>query len=339
MMTMPTTRSRTQSNLNASLKPEGATPLKKFAMNEMLSGRSSSCTTMANGAPAPPTKQLADLNLANPLASIVHRADRNGKQQPILSSRRMSLGGPSVRTTQPRRSFGNIFVNIWSALSLHEQQQQQEDLAKVKQNASSTSKVQVAEDNSKAIELRPSILPPASPIDADKKCLVLDLDETLVHSTFRPTNNYDFIIPVEIDGSTHLVYVCKRPGAEEFLIEMAKYYEIVVYTASLSVYADPLLDKLDPEGTIRYRLYREHCVQYEGCYVKDLSLLDRDITQTIIVDNSPMAYAFHPRNAIGCSSFYDDLNDRELQSIGRFLTKFQDVEDVRNHMQQWDANF
>ncbi|KAG2853952.1 hypothetical protein PC115_g25945, partial [Phytophthora cactorum] len=186
------------------------------------------------------------------------------------------------------------------------EQQQQEDLEKVKQGGSSTSKLQTSQVRSKAIELRPSLLPPVSPNDADKKCLVLDLDETLVHSSFRPTDNYDFIIPVNIDGTIHHVYVCKRPGAEEFLIEMAKYYEIVVYTASLSKYADPLLDKLDPEGVIRYRLYREHCVQYEGNYVKDLSLLDRDISQTIIVDNSPMAYAFHPRNAIGCSSFIDD---------------------------------
>ncbi|KAG2796039.1 hypothetical protein PC112_g22374, partial [Phytophthora cactorum] len=74
-------------------------------------------------------------------------------------------------------------------------------------------------------------------------------------------------------------------------------------------------------------------------YVKDLSLLDRDISQTIIVDNSPMAYAFHPRNAIGCSSFIDDPNDRELESISRFLTKFQDVEDVRNHLHIWDADY
>ncbi|EEY57388.1 nuclear LIM factor interactor-interacting protein cleavage-specific form, putative [Phytophthora infestans T30-4] len=270
--------------------------------------------------------QLADLNITYPLASIVHQTDRNGKQQPILNGfRRKSREASRAKEMQQRGSLRHIFGSVLSKFSLSEQQ---EDQQKAKQGRPLTSKIQTV---GTTIQLRPSLLPPVSFVDADKKCLVLDLDETLVHSSFRPTNNYDFIIPVEIDGSTHLVYVCKRPGAEEFLIEMAKYYEIVVYTASLSVYADPLLDKLDPEGTIRYRLYREHCVQYEGCYVKDLSLLDRDITQTIIVDNSPMAYAFHPRNAIGCSSFYDDLNDRELQSIGRFLTKFQDVEDVRNH--------
>ncbi|KAF4046747.1 NLI interacting factor-like phosphatase domain-containing protein [Phytophthora infestans] len=288
----------------------------------------------SNGTLAPPVKQLANLNVASPLASVVHQTDRNGKQQLILTGvRHMSREGSCAKKTQQRGSIRNIFGSIWSALSLHEQQ---EDDEKVKQGRSSTSKRQSA---GRAIELRPSLLPPVYPNDVDKKCLVLDLDETLVHSSFRPTDSYDFIIPVNIDGTVHHVYVCKRPGAEEFLIEMAKYYEIVIYTASLSKYADPLLDKLDPEGTIRYRLYREHCVQYEGSYVKDLSLLDRDITQMIIVDNSPMAYAFHPRNAIGCSSFIDDPNDRELDSIARFLTKFQDVEDVRNHMQLWDANY
>ena len=41
---------------------------------------------------------------------------------------------------------------------------------------------------------------------------------------------------------------------------------------------------------------------------------------TIIVDNSPLSYMFHPQNAIGCSTFIDDVeNDRELHSIGRFL--------------------
>jgi RNA polymerase II subunit A small phosphatase-like protein len=173
----------------------------------------------------------------------------------------------------------------------------------------------------------------------EKKCLVLDLDETLVHSSFKPTTNPDYIIPVDIDGTIHQVYVCKRPGVDEFMVEMAKYYEIVVYTASLSKYADPLLDRLDPQQTIKYRLFREHCVQYEGNYVKDLSLLDREITQAIIIDNSPMSYLFHPRNAIGCSSFIDDMNDRELDSISRFLTKIKDVEDVRSHLHEWDATY
>lgn len=44
--------------------------------------------------------------------------------------------------------------------------------------------------------------------------------------------------------------------------------QVVVFTASLSKYADPLLDLLDPHQTIRHRLFREHCCPYEGNYVK-----------------------------------------------------------------------
>ena len=105
-------------------------------------------------------------------------------------------------------------------------------------------------------------------MDEGKKCLVLDLDETLVHSSFKPTVNPDYIIPVDIEGTVHKVYVCKRPGVDAFMREMGKLYEIVVYTASLSKYADPLLDRLDQDKVIRYRLFREHCVHHEVCVVR-----------------------------------------------------------------------
>ena len=69
--------------------------------------------------------------------------------------------------------------------------------------------------------------------------------------------------------------------------------------------------------------------------MKDLSLLDRDLSQSIIVDNSPSSYIFHPENAIDCSSFIDDPKDRELDQIGAFLKGVKDVKDVRNLCQLW----
>jgi len=139
----------------------------------------------------------------------------------------------------------------------------------------------------------------------------------------------------QIEDVVHFVYVAKRPGVDEFLTEMAKYYEIVIYTASLNKYADPLLDLLDPNRVIRTRLFRESCVYYEGNYVKDLSLLDRDLTQSIIIDNSPSSYSFHPENAIDCSSFIDDPKDRELDQIAAFLKGIKDVKDVRGITRKW----
>lgn len=174
-----------------------------------------------------------------------------------------------------------------------------------------------------------------------KKLLALDLDETLVHSSFQPVPNASFVISVVIEGTVHNVYVMKRPGCNEFLKRLSQYYEIIIYTASLSKYADPLLDILDKELTISKRLFREHCVFYDGHYVKDLSLLNREITQTIIVDNSPMSYVFHPENAIDCSSFFDDPTDVELWQIADFLVSIRSCKDVRlmcRHWREWCRN-
>lgn len=179
------------------------------------------------------------------------------------------------------------------------------------------------------------LLPPIHADDRGKKCLVLDLDETLVHSSFRAVAGADFVIPVHIEDVVHFVYVTKRPGVDEFLLEMSKHYEIIIYTASLNKYADPLLDLLDVHKVIRSRLFRESCVYYEGNYVKDMSLINRDLTQSIIVDNSPNSYIFHPENAIDCSSFIDDPYDRELDQIGAHLVGIKDCKDVRNICTQW----
>lgn len=168
-----------------------------------------------------------------------------------------------------------------------------------------------------------------------KKCLALDLDETLVHSSFQPVEGASFVISVVIEGIVHNVYVLKRPGVDEFIERLAVHYELIVFTASLSKYADPLLDLLDPKKLVNKRLFREHCVFYDGHYVKDLSTLNRDISQTIIVDNSPMSYIFHPENAIDCSSYFDDPTDTELWEIADFLESIKDSDDVRSHCRHW----
>mmetsp|Transcript_40929 Transcript_40929/g.41801 ORF Transcript_40929/g.41801 Transcript_40929/m.41801 type:complete len:328 (+) Transcript_40929:240-1223(+) len=180
-----------------------------------------------------------------------------------------------------------------------------------------------------------SIMTPQTGSSAGKKCLVLDLDETLVHSSFQAIPNSDYIIPVCIDNTYHNVYVLKRPGVDEFMRRIAKDYEVVIFTASLSKYADPLLDKLDIHKVINKRLFRESCVFHQGHYVKDLSMLSRELSSTIIVDNSPISYCFHPENAIGCSSYIDDKTDKEMWQIADFLEAIKNCDDVREHCRHW----
>jgi RNA polymerase II subunit A small phosphatase-like protein len=106
------------------------------------------------------------------------------------------------------------------------------------------------------------VLDPQSPRSRGKKTLILDLDETLVHSSFKPPPDPSIVLPVEIDGKKFKVYVLVRPGAKEFIRNMQKYYELIIYTASLSKYADPLMDILDEQRCCSGRLFREHCTYY-----------------------------------------------------------------------------
>lgn len=172
------------------------------------------------------------------------------------------------------------------------------------------------------------LLPAVRHQDMHKKCVVIDLDETLVHSSFKPVHNADFIVPVEIDGTIHQVYVLKRPHVDEFLQRVGELFECVLFTASLSKYADPVADLLDKWGTFRARLFRESCVFHRGNYVKDLSKLGRDLKHVLIVDNSPASYSFHPENAVPVVSWFDDFSDIELLELIPLLEKLNEVDDV-----------
>ncbi|XP_036425884.1 uncharacterized protein ctdsp1 isoform X2 [Colossoma macropomum] len=172
------------------------------------------------------------------------------------------------------------------------------------------------------------LLPQMKSQDTGKICVVIDLDETLVHSSFKPVNNADFIIPVEIDGAVHQVYVLKRPHVDEFLKRMGELFECVLFTASLAKYADPVSDLLDKWGAFRCRLFRESCVFHRGNYVKDLSRLGRDLNKVIIVDNSPASYIFHPDNAVPVASWFDDMSDTELLDLIPFFERLSKVDDV-----------
>jgi len=172
------------------------------------------------------------------------------------------------------------------------------------------------------------LLPEIRADDVGKKCIVIDLDETLVHSSFKPISNADFIVPVEIDNVIHQVYVLKRPYVDEFLCRVGELYECVLFTASLAKYADPVADLLDKWDVFHSRLFRESCVFHKGNYVKDLSKLGRELHQTLIVDNSPASYIFHPENAVPVQSWFDDMNDRELLDLIPFLENLSKVDSV-----------
>ncbi|KAF7210096.1 carboxy-terminal domain RNA polymerase II polypeptide A small phosphatase 2 isoform X2 [Nothobranchius furzeri] len=191
-----------------------------------------------------------------------------------------------------------------------------------------------SQENGMVVKAEVSLLPEVKAQDEGKICVVIDLDETLVHSSFKPISNADFIVPVEIEGTTHQVYVLKRPYVDEFLQRMGEMFECVLFTASLSKYADPVTDLLDQCGIFRARLFRESCVFHQGCYVKDLSRLGRELHKTLILDNSPASYIFHPNNAVPVVSWFDDVDDAELLHLLPVFEELSKAENVYTHLDQ-----
>jgi RNA polymerase II subunit A small phosphatase-like protein len=179
------------------------------------------------------------------------------------------------------------------------------------------------------------LLPPKSTQYTNKKTLILDLDETLVHSSFTPFKQNDIILEVDFEGVMYNIYVLVRPYAEEFLQSVSNFYEVIIFTASISKYASPLLDILDKDKNIKYRLFREHCTYINGIFIKDLKRLNRNLKDVIIVDNSPLAFAFDSENGLPIKTWYDDPDDIELMKIEPLILFLSKTNDVRPFIERF----
>lgn len=54
-------------------------------------------------------------------------------------------------------------------------------------------------------------------------------------------------------------------------------------------------------------------------YIKDLSMLGRDLSKTLIIDNLYESFISQPDNGILVKSWYDDMEDTELLTLLPFL--------------------
>lgn len=199
------------------------------------------------------------------------------------------------------------------------------------------------------------ILPPQAPEHEGRLTVVLDMDETLLHSEFESQNNDyrqfekrekakrkpDFQLDIQFgleNGRTRpeKVSVHTRPGCMNFLKAINRDFECVVFTAALPVYARPVLDRLDPTGRlIQHRLYRDSTITWKGQpFVKDMALMGRDMRRVVLVDNNPCAMLARPDNAIPILSYYDSPLDQELPKILKLLYELKDTRDVRPYLKK-----
>lgn len=176
-----------------------------------------------------------------------------------------------------------------------------------------------------------------------QKTLVIDLDETLIHSLAKGGRmSSGHMVEVKLAsavgyggttlGPQHpiLYYVHKRPHCDDFLRKVCKWYNLVVFTASVQEYADPVIDWLEQERQyFSGRYYRQHCTFRNGAYIKDLSSIEPDLSKVMILDNSPLSYIFHEDNAIPIEGWINDPTDNDLLHLVPLLEALQYVTDVR----------
>jgi len=168
----------------------------------------------------------------------------------------------------------------------------------------------------------------------DKKTIVFDLDETLIHCNENTSMPCDVILPIKFPhGDIIEAGINIRPYALECLEELSKYFEIIVFTASHSCYANVVLDYLDPEGKyIHHRLFRDSCVTTEeGLYIKDLRVFaNRNLKDMVLVDNAVYSFGYQLDNGVPIAPFYYHKSDTELKSLVPYLKSLYSVRDVRD---------
>lgn len=162
-----------------------------------------------------------------------------------------------------------------------------------------------------------NLLPPPPP-EAYRRplTLVVSLDDLLIHSEWDTKNGWR---------------TAKRPGLDYFLGYLSQYYEIVIFGSNLQMYSEKAVAKLDPlHAYVSYALFREACRYKDGKLIKDLSLLNRDLGKTVLVDVSLDSWALQPENAIPMQP-WDGKPDDTLIKLIPFLEYLatQPVKDVR----------
>ncbi|XP_050328154.1 mitochondrial import inner membrane translocase subunit TIM50-C-like isoform X1 [Bactrocera neohumeralis] len=156
--------------------------------------------------------------------------------------------------------------------------------------------------------------------------LVLEMKDVLVHPDWTYQTGWRFK---------------KRPGVDHFLQECSKHFEIVVFTAEQGMTVFPILDALDPNGYIMYRLVRDATHFVDGHHVKNLDNLNRDLRKVIVVDWDQNATKLHPDNTFNIARWLGNDDDSQLLDLISFLktlasAEVEDVRDVLHYYRQFD---
>ena len=209
----------------------------------------------------------------------------------------------------------------------------------------------------------------------NKKILVIDLDETLIHTSFQKINNPD--LKIELDSNTNNkknitennnntntnndasisiskkieAYIRIRPGVDKFLSQMSKYYDIYVYSASSKNYLNTIIKNIDKNNIIKQCYCRDDCIMYvedyeidfdkpnnKYNYIKDLKKINKELRNIVFIDNNAISFKLQEKNGIPIKSWFDDYEDIELYKLIPILKNLSGFYDVREEISKFVKN-
>ncbi|KAF5369855.1 hypothetical protein D9758_001099 [Tetrapyrgos nigripes] len=269
---------------------------------------------------------------------VIDRSSTKEKQSMLEdSSDEESLTSPLTLLTQPTSNSIPIKLDVQSLSRQH-----------LQPLISTNSPSQTDSSSSTPRSSTPLLAARKSPFHS-QKTLVLDLDETLIHSTSRPIPSAGssgffglspfgsrkvgagHVVEVVLGGKSTCYHVYKRPFVDFFLRTVSGWYTLVIFTASMQEYADPVIDWLDAgRGILVHRLFRDSCTQLpNGSYTKDLSIIEPDLARVCLVDNSPVSYRVNEANGIPIEGWTHDPSDEALLDLLPVLDSLRFTSDVR----------
>lgn len=158
------------------------------------------------------------------------------------------------------------------------------------------------------------------------KLLVLDLDETLIHSTESPLSRTP-------DFTVDPYFVYTRPHLDTFVRTCLAWFETGVWTSATEDYARQVVARIFPDPSVLSFVRSSDAQKTTTQAVKNLSELEKKgypLEKIVVVDDSPLKHIYHQGNLVCVKEYRGDPADRELPRLTRFLEILGDAPDVRS---------
>lgn len=165
-----------------------------------------------------------------------------------------------------------------------------------------------------------------------EKLLILDIDETLLHSTDVP-------LPIDHDFMFAHYFVYLRPYVHEFLAFCQAHFKVAIWTAGNEIYADQVVQNLfGQDYALEFVWSRKRCTprfnpeDFKYTYQKHLKKVKNKgfpLEQVIMVDNTPAKLVKNYGNLVRVKDFKGDQGDDELAILQDYLLHLKTASNIR----------